>query len=549
MSEVDVKEIKRDRSRSPVGGDDDSPRDRNRRMDRNKPVSKVRGRKAPSSHRVYVSNIPYEYKWQDLKDLFRNEIGEVNYVEMFKDESGRNRGCSVIEFETAELAQKAIDQMHRYELAGRKLVVKEVTDYDIDRDSQGRIRKDISRSGGGGGGGGGSSMMPSQSRMGSGGPVNYGNTYGLSVVFLESLGINVPLVNKVFVANLDYSVDVNQLREVFKVAGKVVNVEISKDQETNKSRGFGVVEYEHPVEAVQAISMLNGQMYYDRKMSVRMDRVQDKKSDPVSGSKLPQGLKGLGMGLGINGSALTDVSTFQPAFVHDAALSTNTASTSVATNMAANMPMGNMGAPNAMGMANTAMGVMNPMASGMGANMGQGMNAMGSGMGTAMGGMGSGLMGMGAQNAGMDTMGAGNNMMGASNNMMANNMMSSSGGLGSQVTGMNRMGSGFGGGFSSSGADMNGSQRNFGSYGGGGVGGGVGASGAGSVVQISNLPMETTWQNLRDLCREYGEIRFAEIRTKGTGAVKFHTEADARRAADMLDRQRFSGRMLEARVI
>lgn len=32
-----------------------------------------------------------------------------------------------------------------------------------------------------------------------------------------------------------------QLREVFKVAGKVVNVEISKDQETSKSRGFGVV--------------------------------------------------------------------------------------------------------------------------------------------------------------------------------------------------------------------------------------------------------------------------------------------------------------------
>ena len=48
------------------------------------------------------------------------------------------------------------------------------------------------------------------------------------------------------------------------------------------------------------------------------------------------------------------------------------------------------------------------------------------------------------------------------------------------------------------------------------------------------LPMETTWQNLRDLCREYGEIRFAEIRRKGTGAVKFHVEADARRAVGIL---------------
>ena len=64
------------------------------------------------------------------------------------------------------------------------------------------------------------------------------------------------------------------------------------------------------MEAVQAISMLNGQLYYDRKLSVRMDRVQDsKKGDTSAGSKLPAGLKGLGMGLGLNGSALTDVSS------------------------------------------------------------------------------------------------------------------------------------------------------------------------------------------------------------------------------------------------
>lgn len=30
----------------------------------------------------------------------------------------------------------------------------------------------------------------------------FGNTYGLSPQFLESLGINCPLINKVFVANV-----------------------------------------------------------------------------------------------------------------------------------------------------------------------------------------------------------------------------------------------------------------------------------------------------------------------------------------------------------
>ena len=31
---------------------------------------------------------------------------------------------------------------------------------------------------------------------------NWGNTYGLSIQFLESLGVSPPLVNKVFVANV-----------------------------------------------------------------------------------------------------------------------------------------------------------------------------------------------------------------------------------------------------------------------------------------------------------------------------------------------------------
>lgn len=72
-----------------------------------------------------------------------------------------------------------------------------------------------------------------------------------------------------------------------------------------KSRGFGVIEYDHPVEAVQAISMLNNQMLYDRRLSVRMDRVDKGDGFPA---KLPEGLKGIGMGLGANGVPLQDVS-------------------------------------------------------------------------------------------------------------------------------------------------------------------------------------------------------------------------------------------------
>ena len=39
----------------------------------------------PAEKRVFISNIPLETKWQDVKDLFKKEIGPVRYVNLFKD--------------------------------------------------------------------------------------------------------------------------------------------------------------------------------------------------------------------------------------------------------------------------------------------------------------------------------------------------------------------------------------------------------------------------------------------------------------------------------
>ena len=58
---------------------------------------------------------------------------------------------------------------------------------------------------------------------------------------------------------LVYSVDEKKLREVFRLAGRVISVELNKDKD-GKSRGHGVIEYSHPVEAVQAISMFHDQV-------------------------------------------------------------------------------------------------------------------------------------------------------------------------------------------------------------------------------------------------------------------------------------------------
>lgn len=49
---------------------------------------------------------------------------------------------------------------------------------------------------------------------------------------------------------MDYKADRAKIKEVFKMAGKVYNIDLAVDKDGN-SRGFAVIEYDHPVEAVQ----------------------------------------------------------------------------------------------------------------------------------------------------------------------------------------------------------------------------------------------------------------------------------------------------------
>lgn len=131
------------------------------------------------------------------------------------------------------------------------------------------------------------------------GPQNF-ETYGLSPQFLAQLGIECPLCNRVFIANvstsanstsmdvfddvvflrqLDFKVGSLKLHEVFSLAGTVLTVDLQMDKE-GKSKGLAVVEYTHPIEAVQAISMFNGQTLYDRKMTVKMVRRKKPATNP-----------------------------------------------------------------------------------------------------------------------------------------------------------------------------------------------------------------------------------------------------------------------------
>ena len=76
----------------------------------------------------------------------------------------------------------------------------------------------------------------------------------------------------IYVGNLDYKVNENDLKEVFEDYGEVNSTKIITDKFNGRSKGFGFVEMENDAEAKKAIEELNGAKYVNREMIVNEAR-------------------------------------------------------------------------------------------------------------------------------------------------------------------------------------------------------------------------------------------------------------------------------------
>lgn len=119
-------------------------------------------------------------------------------------------------------------------------------------------------------------------------------------------GRGKPLPNPdatVFVGNLDYAITWQKLKDVFKVAGKVVNADILEDH-AGKSKGLGEVQFDDQSDAIAAIALFHGQMLSDRPMTVRMDARSSFQPDPLQLKLASLGAAPALAGLGAIGSEL-----------------------------------------------------------------------------------------------------------------------------------------------------------------------------------------------------------------------------------------------------
>jgi RNA recognition motif-containing protein len=76
----------------------------------------------------------------------------------------------------------------------------------------------------------------------------------------------------IYIGNLNYKIDENELKNVFSEFGTVDSVKIIYDKYSNRSKGFGFIEMPNDDEGNKAIESLNGKELSGRTMVVNLAR-------------------------------------------------------------------------------------------------------------------------------------------------------------------------------------------------------------------------------------------------------------------------------------
>lgn len=79
-----------------------------------------------TSTKLFIGNIPYTATEQELRELFGRGGSKVASVRVITDfDTGRSKGYAFVEMSTPDEAQKAIQDLHNFNMSGRTIVVNE----------------------------------------------------------------------------------------------------------------------------------------------------------------------------------------------------------------------------------------------------------------------------------------------------------------------------------------------------------------------------------------------------------------------------------------
>ncbi|CAG4934660.1 unnamed protein product [Colias eurytheme] len=238
---------------------------------------------------ISISNLPGEWTYDKIKQYVTDECG-VNVVKMTDSRTDRSDYQLRLRFTSEDQYKSVLSKLKSKEVEGKLKV--EVDEDDSDSDSSETTfiieKSDIK-----------TEDKPWKLDESEWEPEGL---YGLKPEFLQSLNIKPPLTKWIHVTN--FRCDKTELRDVFEMAGRVISCVV-----VNTINKYAKIMFSHPLEAVQAISMLNDQIFYGQSLKVSLDPYAE------IALPLPKGLLNYGLGFGESGKPLRDIVSEYEQFV------------------------------------------------------------------------------------------------------------------------------------------------------------------------------------------------------------------------------------------
>ncbi|XP_050234323.1 uncharacterized protein LOC126682630 [Mercurialis annua] len=174
---------------------------------------------------LYVKDLPDNMTPEAFQAMF-SAFGEVTSAVIMKNHNGKSRGFGFVSFKSSEAAKKAVDTLNGTQLGSRTLFV-------------GRAQKKAER------------------------------TKILQYQYRDKLMNNMKNLeaSNLYVNNLAACVDDKKLKEFFRIWGHIISAKVMR-YDSGASRGFGFVRFSSPKEAMEALQMLNGTMFFGKALYV-----------------------------------------------------------------------------------------------------------------------------------------------------------------------------------------------------------------------------------------------------------------------------------------
>ncbi|KAJ4490184.1 hypothetical protein J3R30DRAFT_3399592 [Lentinula aciculospora] len=211
---------------------------------------------------LFVGNLPYRVRWQDLKDLFR-KAGTVLRADVSLGPDNRSRGHGTVLLATAEDAGRAIDMLNGYSWQTRTLEVRPdrlPPDFDSVNPNPSPFSAVSSP------GVFASPQVPG-SLLGNFSEIDYNSLFGLDRPSSSSGNA----CRNLFVGNLPFHCQWQDLKDLFRQAGTIIRADVALGQD-GRSRGFGTVVFATDYDAERAVKMFNGYEYNGRVLKVHYDK-------------------------------------------------------------------------------------------------------------------------------------------------------------------------------------------------------------------------------------------------------------------------------------